>query len=115
MQNPETLIFALAVCAQQEKSEALRTKAYGAVKQVCTLPDHFILFNKFCSQISKQKTDTKSGWGRGWRNAVKNWYTSKTPMEIAKIVTQCKSRYGWKHKDIIKLAHVPSKETGNDF
>lgn len=115
MQNPETLIFALAVCAQQEKNESLRTKAYGAVKHVCTCPEHFILFNKFCSQISKQKTATKSGWGRGWRNAVKNWYLSKTPMELAKIVTHGKSRYGWKHKDIIKLAHVPAKDEGTYF
>ncbi|XP_008216494.1 60 kDa SS-A/Ro ribonucleoprotein isoform X2 [Nasonia vitripennis] len=108
VQNPETLIFALAVCAQQEKHEALRTKAYDAVKEICKSPDHFILFNKFCSLINKTKSTPKNGWGHGWRRAVKSWYLSKSPMELAKIVTQTKGRYGWKHKDIIKLAHVPA-------
>lgn len=114
VQNPETLVFALAVCARQEKDENLRRKAYDAVKVICDTPDQFILFNKFCSQISKQKDDPKNGWGHGWRRAVKTWYLSKSPMELAKIVTQYKSRYGWKHKDIIKLAHIPAVDEGKN-
>ncbi|XP_058791736.1 RNA-binding protein RO60-like isoform X2 [Phymastichus coffea] len=115
VQNNETLVFALAVCAQQEKNHTLRKSAYDAVKIICDTPERFILFNKFCSQISKQKDNPKNGWGHGWRRAVKEWYLSKSPMELAKIVTQYKSRYGWKHKDIIKLAHVPTRKDGLDL
>ena len=114
MQNEETIIFALALCAQQQKHELLRRKAYHAVGTVCKTTEEFILFIKFCSQLSKAKPQTNSGWGHGWRKAVKSWYSSKTPMELASIVTQHKSRYGWKHKDIIKLAHVSTNGDEGD-
>ncbi|XP_012280335.1 60 kDa SS-A/Ro ribonucleoprotein [Orussus abietinus] len=111
VQNQETLVFALAVCARQDKSEVLRHKAYEAIKTVCQMPQHFILFVKFASQLSKQQPDPKHGWGHGWRKAVNNWYLSKNALELAKCVTRYKGRYGWKHKDIIKLAHpAPPKD-----
>ncbi|XP_031849518.1 RNA-binding protein RO60 [Nomia melanderi] len=116
--NPETLIFALAVCCRQMKSESLRHAAYAAMNKICATPQHFILFIKFASQISKQKEldasgSSKNGWGQGLRKAVNNWYLSKTPMELAKCVTRYKGRYGWKHKDIIKLSHpVPNNPGG---
>ena len=96
------------------KSESLRQAAYLAVSKICVSPQHFILFIKFASQISKQKEidatgNSRHGWGRGLRKAVNNWYLSKSPIELAKCVTRYKSRYGWKHKDIIKLSHpVPN-------
>ncbi|KZC11497.1 60 kDa SS-A/Ro ribonucleoprotein [Dufourea novaeangliae] len=112
--NPETLVFALAVCCRQMKSESLRHAAYAAVNKICALPQYFILFIKFTSKISKQKQldpsgSSKHGWGQGLRKATNNWYLSKPPMELAKCVTRYKGRYGWKHKDIIKLSHpVPN-------
>ncbi|CAL7947863.1 unnamed protein product [Xylocopa violacea] len=116
--NPETLVYALAVCCRQTKSESLRHAAYATLNKICVSPQHFILFIKFASQISKQKEldttgSSKHGWGQGLRKAVNNWYLSKTPMELAKCVTRYKSRYGWKHKDIIKLSHpVPNNPGG---
>lgn len=94
------------------KSESLRHAAYLAVDKICVCPQHFILFIKFASQISKQKQidgNSRHSWGHGLRKAVNNWYLSKSPIELAKCVTRYKSRYGWKHKDIIKLSHpVPN-------
>lgn len=92
------------------KSESLRHAAYAALNKICISPQHFILFIKFASQISKRKEldgaiGSKHGWGKGLRRAVNNWYLSKPPMELAKCVTRYKGRYGWKHKDIIKLSH----------
>lgn len=92
------------------KSESLRHAAYTVLNKICISPQHFILFIKFASQISKKKEldatgSSKHGWGQGLRKAVNNWYLSKTPMELAKCVTRYKGRYGWKHKDIIKLSH----------
>ena len=118
--NPETLVFALAVCCRQMKSETLRHAAYAALNKICSSPQHFILFIKFASQISKQKeldanSSSKHGWGQGLRKAVNHWYLSKTPMELAKCVTRYRSRYGWKHKDIIKLSHPVSKNPGGEI
>ncbi|XP_043795391.1 60 kDa SS-A/Ro ribonucleoprotein-like isoform X1 [Apis laboriosa] len=118
--NPETLVFALAVCCRQMKSESLRHAAYAILNKICVLPQHFILFIKFASQISKQKeldttSNSKHGWGQGLRKAVNNWYLSKTPMELAKCVTRYKGRYGWKHKDIIKLSHPVPNNLGEEM
>ncbi|OAD61808.1 60 kDa SS-A/Ro ribonucleoprotein [Eufriesea mexicana] len=116
--NPETLIFATAVCCRQMKSESLRHAAYAVLNKICVSPQHFILFIKFASQISKQREldangSSRHGWGHGLRKAVNNWYFSKTPMELAKCVTRYKGRYGWKHKDIIKLSHpIPNNPGG---
>ncbi|XP_043253937.1 60 kDa SS-A/Ro ribonucleoprotein-like [Colletes gigas] len=112
--NSETLVFALAVCCRQMKSEQLRHAAYAAVNKICASPPHFLLFIKFVSQISKQKElnatgSSKHGWGKGLRKAVNYWYLSKTPMELAKCVTKYRGRYGWKHKDILKLSHPVPK------
>lgn len=102
------------------KSESLRHAAYAILNKICVLPQHFILFIKFASQISKQKeldatNNSKHGWGQGLRKAVNNWYLSKTPMELAKCVTRYKGRYGWKHKDIIKLSHPVPNNLGIYF
>ncbi|XP_012253968.2 RNA-binding protein RO60-like isoform X1 [Athalia rosae] len=102
--NPETLVFALALCARQKK-ESLRHAAYDAVKTICTTPQHFILFTKFASELAKSAPEPKHGWGSGWRKAASDWYLSKDAMELAKCVTRYKGRYGWSHKDIIKLSH----------
>ncbi|KAI4488412.1 hypothetical protein M0804_005260 [Polistes exclamans] len=107
----ETLIFALAVCCKQVYSESLRHAAYSIVGKICSLPEHFILFIKFTSELSKRKISMlhpvkpSHGWGHGLRKTVNNWYLSKEPLELAKCVTRCKGRHGWKHKDIVKLSH----------
>ncbi|KOX79364.1 60 kDa SS-A/Ro ribonucleoprotein [Melipona quadrifasciata] len=130
--NPETLVFALAVCCRQTKTNILREEAYLAVDRICVSPQHFILFIKFASEIrandeqeeieqiseqeeieqmSEQKEieQIRNGWGHGLRKTVSNWYSSKSAMELAKCVTRYKSRYGWKHKDIIKMCHPAPK------
>ncbi|XP_046738503.1 60 kDa SS-A/Ro ribonucleoprotein-like [Diprion similis] len=105
VQNPETLIFALAVCARQTENERLRQAAYDTVKKICVTPQDFILFVKFASQIAKSAPEPKHGWGGGWRRAVNDWYLSKDPLDLAKCVTRYRGRYGWTHKDIVKLSH----------
>lgn len=106
VQNYETIVFALAVCARQTKSEKLRFQAYSNVKKICSSPEHFLLFTKFVNNITKSSSK-KIGCGHGWKRAVDDWYKSKSYMELAECVTRCNSRYGWKHKDILKLAHLP--------
>lgn len=114
---PETLVFALAVCCRQIQSEKLRHAAYKSVGKICASQEHFMLFIKFASKLSKQKElaaddNAKSGWGNGLRKAVNQWYLSKEPLDLAKCVTRCRSRYGWKHKDIIKLSHPVANSPG---
>lgn len=46
------------------------------------------------------------------KNAVNNWYMSQEPLALAKCVTKYKGRFGWKHKDIIKLSHTLGNTPG---
>lgn len=54
------------------------------------------------------------GWGRGWRRVVTDWYLKKEPMEMSDCVTKFRGRYGWTHRDIIRLCHLKSANVGND-
>lgn len=105
--HPEALVFALAVCCRQNKSEKLRHAAYESVKNICASTPNFILFVKFVSKLCRDKelNYITQGWGHGLRKAINNWYLSKKPFDFIECVTKYKSRYGWKHKDIVKMAH----------
>ncbi|GAB1861055.1 60 kDa SS-A/Ro ribonucleoprotein [Camponotus japonicus] len=106
--HPETLVFALAVCCRQNKSEKLRKAAYDNVTNICASTQDFFLFIKFASKLCREKELNyhTQGWGQGLRKAINNWYLSKEPLDLAKCVTKYRSRYGWKHKDIVKMAHT---------
>lgn len=53
-----------------------------------------------------------TGWGRAHRRAVTNWYCSRSPTELAEIVTKTVSRYRWSHRDLLRLAHVKPPTPG---
>lgn len=110
--HPEAIIFALALCSRQKSSEPLRKAAYDMVNKICATPEDFILFVKFASQLSKERQEPSNGWGSGLRKVVNNWYQSKEPLELLKCVTRYRGRYGWKHRDIIKLSHPHGKTIG---
>ena len=46
------------------------------------------------------------------RRIVLDWYMRQTAEELAETVSRFKTRFGWSHKDIIKLGHVSSKDQG---
>jgi len=35
-------------------------------------------------------------------------------MEMSECVTKFRGRYGWKHRDIVRLCHLKSANVGND-
>jgi 60 kDa SS-A/Ro ribonucleoprotein len=45
------------------------------------------------------------GWGRGVRNAVGRWYTTKSAADLAYQVLKYQARDGWSHRDALRLAH----------
>lgn len=107
-------MFALAVCCRQNKSEKLRKAAYDNVTKICASTQDFFLFIKFASKLCREKELNyhTQGWGQGLRKAINNWYLSKEPLDLAKCVTKYRSRYGWKHKDIVKMAHTSANNPG---
>ena len=105
IQRPETIMFALAMCARQTKSKKLRTAAYYFLAEHCKEWKYFILFIKYASYLCKKEGKKTCGWGHGWKNAVNKWYLSQDARTLAELVLRHKGNYGWKHQDILKLSH----------
>lgn len=93
-QNPT--LFALAYfCSVKDTSD--RQYALHAVPKVVRTGTHLFLFVKYLKQFR--------GWGRAAKRAVAQWYTSKSAEKLAYQMLKYKSREGYTHRDVLRLAH----------
>ncbi|KAK3099193.1 hypothetical protein FSP39_000835 [Pinctada imbricata] len=114
------ILFALALCCRSN-DQKVKDKAYMVMPKVCRIPTHLFQFIKYCQNVS----DTGSGWGRAHRRAISNWYIkymgenteneAEGLLRLAHHITKYKSRHGWSHKDVLRLAHVKSSNTTMQF
>ena len=96
-------LYALAICARSNDPKT-KHAAYKILGSVCRIPTHLFEFVKFC-----EKESAGTGWGRSQRVAIGKWYNEKDPITLAYLVTKYKKRRGWSHRDVVRLAHVKSK------
>lgn len=54
------------------------------------------------------------GWGRGLKSAVSNWYLDRPLDSLGYQVIKYQQRYGWSHKDLLRLAHTVPATEGHD-
>ncbi|CAB3255436.1 unnamed protein product [Arctia plantaginis] len=101
----ETIAFALAKCLMVGNT-VVKEAAYKAAVEICVTPEQMMLFHKFTRLL-------KTGNGRGWCKSVKDWYTSKDPMELAKEMTRVRARHGRSHKTLLRKSHMKIPE--NDY
>lgn len=94
-------LFALALCATATDADT-RGAAYAALPKVCNIPTHLFGFVGYCEQLSEGGT----GWGRGRRKAVAEWYNNKSTKDLIYHITKYKQRDGWSNRDMLRLAHV---------
>ena len=92
--EPAILALALAVT---HGDDATKRAAFAAVPQVCRTGTHLFSFCEYANNLR--------GWGRGLRNAVGAWYSSKEADELAYQLVKYQSRNGWAHRDVLRLAH----------
>lgn len=95
------------VCVARSKDTSAKKAVYNELGQLC--PTASGLF-RFVDGVEKGGEGT--GWGRMQRKAICNWYCSKDGQELARLVTGCKQRGGWSHRDLIRLAHVKPPAEG---
>ncbi len=93
----DAAIFALALAASHT-SQVAKKAAYEALPKVCRIGTHLFQFVAAC--------DAMRGWGSGLRKAVANWYTSKSPDQLAYQVTKYGQRNGWSHRDVLRTVHA---------
>jgi 60 kDa SS-A/Ro ribonucleoprotein len=95
-------LFALAAAAGLG-SENGRKQALGALPLVARTGTHLYTWAGYCQQFR--------GWGRGMRRAVSDWYLAKDADQLAYQMVKYRARDGWKHADLLRLAH-PGYEKG---
>ncbi|GLV41109.1 uncharacterized protein CBL_04633 [Carabus blaptoides fortunei] len=104
----ETLLFVLAVCARNCENVELKNKAYNTVLNVCNSTQELFLFIKFVHSLNKN-------FSHGIRRIVHDYYLKREPAELAHIITNCNSYYGWSHKDIINMVHLKPDNLAQDI
>jgi 60 kDa SS-A/Ro ribonucleoprotein len=96
-------LFVLAMAAGLG-DDATRAEALAALPDIARTGTHLFHWLQFVKAFR--------GWGRGVRNAVSRWYTSKSAEDLAYQILKYQSRDGWAHRDALRLAHpkAPSYE-----
>ncbi|XP_068628803.1 RNA-binding protein RO60 [Battus philenor] len=98
----DTIAFALTKCLLIG-SPTIKEATYKAAAEICNSVEEMMLFGKFTRVL-------RTGNGRGWCRTIKDWYTKKDPMELAKEMTRVRSRHGRSHKILIRKCHVKIAE-----
>ncbi len=91
------LLFVLAMAMGRESDLATRKAASMVFNDVVRTGTD--LFN-FVAEAQGFR-----GWGRLLRRTIANWYTSRTPDEVAFQATKYQQRGGWSHRDLLRLSH----------
>lgn len=90
-------VFALALCSALG-DPATRQYALGRLDSVARIGTDLFAFVQSCQDLR--------GWGRGLREGVANWYTSKKPDQLAYQVSKYQQRDGFSHRDVLRLCHA---------
>lgn len=91
--NSPAIFVAAALLAYGSDKAANRE----LVQQVCRTSTHLFEFAEYIEALG--------GWGRAKRGAVADWYTSKTPDQLAYQAVKYRQRNGWTHRDLFRLSH----------
>lgn len=94
-------IFALALAAASADL-ATRRAALAALPRVCRTGTHLF---RFAASVEAMR-----GWGRGLRRAVGDWYCTKPVEALAFQAVKYRTRQGWSHRDLLRLAHPETEE-----
>lgn len=92
----EPAIFALAIALSFGSDDDKRYAA-AFIPKVCRTGTHLFSFVTYVKQFR--------GWGPVLRQGVANWYLDKNPDALMYQVAKYRSRNGWSHQDVLRLAH----------
>jgi 60 kDa SS-A/Ro ribonucleoprotein len=99
--DPALFVLALAMSHGDQRT---RRDAAIMLDRVARIGTHLFHFAEY--------VDGHRGWGRVLKQAVADWYTSKSADDLAYQMVKYQQRDGWSHKDLLRLSHPkpPTKE-----
>ena len=96
--NNDPALFVLALLLSGKQASL----AYDSIPEIARTFTHLSHLLTF---IRKGKM---RGWGRGFRRAVANWYSSKSIDNLSYSAIKYKSRDGFSQEDVLRLVHFGS-------
>ncbi|XP_077286815.1 RNA-binding protein Ro60-like [Arctopsyche grandis] len=97
------IIYALAATIQalskDDKHYEIREAFYQTVPNILENTEELMLFVKYTTNLGLKK-------GTRWQNCIKAWYMKCTYDLLVKDIALVKSKYGWTHKDLLRLLHL---------
>ena len=104
----DAALFALALASSPECSGLASLYALESLPLVARTGAHLFKYVDYVEHFR--------GWGRSLREAVANWYLSKSPAHLAYQVVKYQQREGWSHRDLLRLSHPdPTEEIYQDI
>jgi len=106
--HSDTCLFVLALCLDSKLSNKSTVQfAKNSINSIVRTGSHLF---RFVDIVSSYR-----GWGRALKNGVANWYTSKNVDDLAYQVVKYQQRYGYSHRDLLRLSHPVSEEHNELF
>lgn len=99
----DAAIFALALACCADSLET-RKYAFSAIPAVCRIGTHMFQFVQTVKELRSL--------GRGLRDGIATWYSSRDPNDLAFQISKYAQRNGMSHRDVLRLVHpkAPSEE-----
>ena len=99
-------LFVLAMAASYGNPDTKR-EAFTSLPSVARTASHLFQFIEYA--------DSMRGWGRALKNGINNWYTTKSPQDLAYQVVKYRTRNSWSHRDVLRKTHPMSYDHNNLF
>lgn len=100
-----SLIFTIAFCTCR-KEQTVKKRGFEMMQKICRRSVSFLTFIDYREKVSKH-VYRSTGWSKALRAAVRKWYQSHEPAELAKLVMEYPRHNKWTHRDVLRLAHIP--------
>lgn len=97
-------LFALALAMSPVDCPNIEMRQYAASKlpAVARTGTHLFAFISYATSLR--------GWGAILSRAVKDWYASKSPRDLAYQLMKYQQREGWAQRDVLRLAHPKAQD-----
>src|SRR5262249_34635023 len=99
----DAALFALALCFA-EGDLAAKHAARAALPKIARIGTHLFTFLEYIDDSSAAPKHPMRGWGPALKKAVQDWYSSKSPEDLAYQLVKYQQRGGWSHRDALRLA-----------
>lgn len=101
--DPALVAFAMACSVKDADTRSYAMSFLNDIVRTGTHLFHFVAY-----------VEPRRGWGRAYRRAIAEWYTKKDEKRLAYQLVKYKSRDGWSHRDILRLAHPQAQSASQN-